>query len=103
MAWDGWFNAATLVLTTVEGWGLFNIVEGLIDHHVLGLHHVRDIPAHVPAYDWVFLGLGGVGLIAISAWLSRTPSPAGERDYGRSRLTNSTPRTRPRSSANPGA
>lgn len=21
----------------------------------LGLHHVRDLPAHVPLYDWLFL------------------------------------------------
>jgi uncharacterized membrane protein len=28
-----------LVLT---GWGIFNVVEGLIDHQILGVHHVRD-------------------------------------------------------------
>jgi uncharacterized membrane protein len=26
----------------LAGWGVFNIVEGLIDHQLLGLHHVRD-------------------------------------------------------------
>jgi uncharacterized membrane protein len=26
-----------LVLT---GWGIFNVVEGLIDHQILGVHHV---------------------------------------------------------------
>lgn len=24
------------------GWGLFNLVEGLVDHQLLGAHHVRD-------------------------------------------------------------
>lgn len=24
------------------GWGLFNLVEGMINHRLLGLHHVRD-------------------------------------------------------------
>ena len=26
----------------LTGWGVFNLVEGLIDHQILGLHHVRD-------------------------------------------------------------
>ena len=26
----------------LAGWGVFNVVEGLIDHHILGIHHVRD-------------------------------------------------------------
>jgi uncharacterized membrane protein len=36
----------------ILGWGLFNLVEGVIDHHLLNIHHVRDMPFHVPAYDW---------------------------------------------------
>ena len=97
MAWDGWFHVATLVLTVVGiylllrearagtplpgagaftgqlllGWGIFNLVEGLIDHHLLGIHHVRDMPAHVPLYDWLFLGIGGVGLIVLGWLMSR--------------------------------
>lgn len=27
------------------GWGVFNLVEGLIDHQILGVHHVRTVPA----------------------------------------------------------
>ena len=34
--WRSHFGAALL------GWGLFNVVEGLIDHQLLGIHHVRD-------------------------------------------------------------
>jgi uncharacterized membrane protein len=97
MAWDGWFHAAVWVMTLVGtywlladarkgealpdgkaftgllilGWGLFNSVEGLIGHHVLGLHHVRDMPAHVPLYDWLFLGTGGLGFIVLGWALSR--------------------------------
>ena len=41
------------------GWGLFNLVEGIIDHHVLEIHHVRDMPVHVPMYDWLILRVGG--------------------------------------------
>ena len=91
MMWDGLFHAATLVLTLVGvlmlwsdgvaglsprrlsvlvgqmilGWGLFNLVEGVIDHHLLNIHHVRDMPLHVPAYDWIFLAVGGVGFSLI--------------------------------------
>jgi uncharacterized membrane protein len=26
----------------LAGWGAFNVVEGLVDHMTLGIHHVRD-------------------------------------------------------------
>ena len=55
----------------VLGWGIFNLVEGLVDHELLGLHHVRDLPVHVPAYDWVFLAVGGVGLVVVGWRLAR--------------------------------
>ncbi len=98
MVWDGLFHAGTWMAAMVGivmlwsharrghplpgpraltgqlllGWGLFNLVEGLIDHHLLGLHHVRDLPAHVPLYDWIFLAVGGVGLILVG-WLMSRP------------------------------
>ncbi|HLT46926.1 MAG TPA: DUF2243 domain-containing protein [Rubricoccaceae bacterium] len=98
MAADGWFHAAVWVLTLagalllyrasrsgrplpptrwfvgllIAGWGLFNLVEGLIDHHLLQLHHVRDVPAHVPAYDYVFLAIGGLGFLALGWWMARS-------------------------------
>jgi uncharacterized membrane protein len=53
------------------GWGMFNLVEGSIDHHLLVLHHVRDLPIHVPLYDWVFLVVFGIGLIALGRRMSR--------------------------------
>lgn len=97
MRWDGLFHAAVWVLTLagvyrlladarrraalpdakeftgllILGWGWFNLVEGIIDHHLLGLHHVRDLPAHVPLYDWLFLGIGGIGFILLGLALSR--------------------------------
>ncbi len=41
------------------GWGLFNLVEGLVDHHLLGLHHVRTGDNEL-AYDLAFLALGAL-------------------------------------------
>lgn len=35
----------------ILAWGLFNVAERWIDHHRLNLHHVRDMPMHVPLYD----------------------------------------------------
>jgi uncharacterized membrane protein len=57
----------------LAGWGLFNLVEGLIDHHMLELHHVRDLPHHVPLYDWLFLSIGGMGFILLGRFLYRRP------------------------------
>jgi uncharacterized membrane protein len=97
MRWDGLFHACTLALTfagvvmlwregqvgtapssvrvllgqMILGWGLFNLVEGIIDHHLLELHHVRDLPVHVPAYDWIFLAVGGLAFIAAGWLMSR--------------------------------
>lgn len=48
------------------GWGIFNIVEGLIDHEILGVHHVRSGP-HMILWDIGFL-VFGVVLIA-GGWL----------------------------------
>jgi uncharacterized membrane protein len=58
------------------GWGLFNLVEGVIDHHILQLHHVRDMPVHLPIYDRVFLAVGGVGFLLLG-WLLMQPQRRG--------------------------
>lgn len=51
------------------GFGLFNLVEGLIDHHLLDLHRVVQTATH-PWWDLAFLASGGL-LIAAGAWLIR--------------------------------
>ena len=55
------------------GWGLFNLVEGIIDHHILGIHHVRGGPNQL-WWDLGFLALG-VALIA-AGWLLQRGAPA---------------------------
>ena len=64
---------ARAALLSFTGFATVPIVRDalVIDHHLLNLHHVRDLPVHVPIYDWVFLGLGGVGLQAIGWRLMR--------------------------------
>jgi len=45
------------------GWGAFNLVEGIIDHHLLGIHHVHGGP-HQLLWDLGFLALGVVLIVA---------------------------------------
>lgn len=51
----------------IAGWGVFNVVEGVIDHQILGVHHVRDDLGGPLSWDLGFLAFG-VLLIAIG-WL----------------------------------
>jgi uncharacterized membrane protein len=42
----------------LAGWGIFNVVEGLVDHQLLGIHHVRDDLGGPIEWDLGFLLLG---------------------------------------------
>lgn len=59
----------------IAGWGLFNLVEGLVDHHVLGIHHVRSGPDQL-AWDLAFLGLGAL-LLVVGVVLARSGGDRG--------------------------
>ncbi len=52
-----------LVGGLLAGWGGFNLVEGIVDHQILGLHHVRPGPDQL-AYDLGFLAWGAAMLVA---------------------------------------
>ena len=54
----------------LAGWGVFNLVEGLIDHQILGIHHVRDDLGAPLGWDLGFLAFG-VGLVAVGYALDR--------------------------------
>lgn len=95
MVWDGVFHAAVWVITLLGvwmlwragrrqdvafdtrylaggcliGWGLFNLVEGLIDHHILNLHHVYE-RLGPSVWDYVFLAWGA-GMIAVGCLMVR--------------------------------
>ncbi|MBV9508087.1 MAG: DUF2243 domain-containing protein [Acidobacteriia bacterium] len=95
MFWDGLFHAFTWLVTALAvwmlwhaakrhdrpllgrpyfgaalaGWGLFNVVEGVIDHEILQLHHVYENGNHL-LWDAVFLG-SGLFLIAVGWLLTR--------------------------------
>ena len=49
--WSTKLLAGTLLI----GFGLFNLVEGIVDHHLLGIHHVNET---VPREQWIFWDVG---------------------------------------------
>ncbi len=59
-AWSGLLLMGSLL----GGWGLFNFVEGLIDHQLLQIHHVHPGASQV-AWDVAFVVLGGLGLMGV--------------------------------------
>jgi uncharacterized membrane protein len=63
-------STKTLVGSMALGWGLFNLVEGIIDHHLLHIHHVTETDNHL-IWDLAFLASGllliGIGTTLISA------------------------------------
>ena len=58
----------------LAGAGLFNFVEGLVDHQILGIHHVLPGDPHQFLFDMLFLA-SGVFLVAIGTRLVRSAEP----------------------------
>jgi uncharacterized membrane protein len=65
--------AVAFIGQLILGWGIFNLVEGLVNHQILGLHHVREVPEFL-VYDLAFLLIGGAGLIVLGLFLIRRNS-----------------------------
>ena len=59
----------------LAGSGLFNFLEGLIDHQILGIHHVRPGDPHQLLFDMLYLA-NGVLFFMIGARLIRSPRTA---------------------------
>ena len=60
-------SGRSLVGWVLVGWGAFNVVEGIVNHHLLRLHHVRTDVSSVAAWDLAFLAFGA--LLVIVGWL----------------------------------
>jgi uncharacterized membrane protein len=63
----------------LAGWGAFNLVEGLIDHQLFGLHHVRDDLGGPLAWDLAFLASGAL-LVAAGLLLERGADEPSDRE-----------------------
>jgi uncharacterized membrane protein len=80
--WLGWKAMAqggamvtrrALAGSIMMGWGLFNVVEGVVDHQILGLHHVRDDLGGPLNWDVGFLLVSAA--FAMAGWvLARSTS-----------------------------
>ena len=59
-------DGRSLLGPVLIGAGSFNVVEGLVDHHLLGVHHVRDPDqvADVLPWDLGFLAIGAALAVA---------------------------------------
>ncbi|HSD06235.1 DUF2243 domain-containing protein [Flavobacterium sp.] len=90
MFWDGIFHLFTFLATTIgiyllwrlqnqnninksvqlliggnlTGWGIFNLIEGIINHQILKLHNVREATANPELWNYGFLMFGITLLIA---------------------------------------
>lgn len=93
MFWDGLFHATVWLMTLagvvrlfragrssrarwsgrvllgagLMGWGGFNLIEGLLNHHLLQLHHVLDVGSNPLPADLAFLASGLV--LSVGGWL----------------------------------
>jgi uncharacterized membrane protein len=99
---DGLFHAATYVFTVaglftlwravrrtnlrpatgmwigamLMGWGIFNVVEGIINHQLLGIHHVNEMVAR---NQWLYWDLGFLAwgaLMLVGGWLLTRTRPS---------------------------
>jgi len=64
------WSTKLIVGTLLLGFGLFNVVEGIVDHHLLGLHHVNET---VPREQWIYWDIGflvwGAAMLVIGGLL----------------------------------
>ncbi|MBC7819086.1 MAG: DUF2243 domain-containing protein [Planctomycetaceae bacterium] len=93
MFWDGLFHSLTYTMTLIGlgllwkcgarrdvpwsgktflgayflGWGLFNFVEGIIDHHILNIHHVLESHGQ-SMFDYLFLASGLI--LILGGWMA---------------------------------
>jgi uncharacterized membrane protein len=104
MVWDGLFHAFTWAMTVAGlfrlwsaghrpdvpwstrtfggalllGWGSFNVIEGIVNHHVLGIHHVHPGENEL-AWDLAFVVSGLVMSAAGSIMVLRDRGDRVER------------------------
>lgn len=102
--WDGVFHASTWLVTVigigvlwraacvpgvrwsasaflgaiVAGLGAFNLVDGIVNHHLLGTHHVRDDLGGPLAWDLALLAVAA-GLVLAGTLLIRLGAGARDR------------------------
>lgn len=64
------WSSRLLLGAMLAGWGMFNLVEGVVDHHILHVHHVVE-RLGASMFDVMFLA-SGVVLMLAGGWLIRS-------------------------------
>lgn len=93
LLWRAWQRPSvpgsgrTLFGSVILGWGLFNLIEGLVSHQLLGLHHVWPAgPGPVLLWDLAFLLWGVLFIVGGYALVrgddSIRSAPAGDSTAG---------------------
>ncbi len=65
-------RGSTLIGAMIFGWGLFNLVEGIINHHILHIHHVTETANHL-TWDIAFLASGVIMMLIGWMMIDRSP------------------------------
>jgi uncharacterized membrane protein len=73
------YSTKTLVASLLFGAGAFNVVEGLIDHHLLGIHHVKSGSNQI-FWDFGFLALSAI-VAGIGLFFLRSHSQDSETQF----------------------
>jgi uncharacterized membrane protein len=76
------------------GWGGFNLVEGVLDHHLLGIHHVRDDLGAPLGWDLAFLAFGTL-LLSLGWAMTRGPGASAQLEASRGSRKRSSDPTAP--------
>jgi uncharacterized membrane protein len=67
-----YWSTKLLAGTMLMGFGAFNVIEGLINHHLLGIHHVNE---QVDPANWIYWDMGfilwGAAMLLIGWYLVR--------------------------------
>jgi uncharacterized membrane protein len=88
LLWRAWrrpvvpVSGRTLFGSVLLGWGAFNVVEGIVDHHLLGVHHVWPAgPGPTVLWDAAYLAWG-LAFVAGGYALVRSAAAAGPPSDG---------------------
>lgn len=71
---DVMLSTSVLIGAFCIGAGMFNVVEGILSHHVLQIHHVKP-GAHQLAWDLSFIGAGVLSVVIGWFILNRNELP----------------------------
>jgi uncharacterized membrane protein len=68
-----YWSTKLLIGTMLIGFGAFNIVEGIVDHQVLGIHHVNELVAPEARIYWdIGFLIWGAAMLVIGVMLTRS-------------------------------